>query len=158
MFDPIFEHMDFGDTSSIGDMLGDFDLSTADENIINTDVPTEQSQADTDSIPVPTEQQTPMEEFPTFDLGDLDIGSDINLALTEGNDVDEDEFFNLDNEQNVQNADEELVIEGVDTKLELARVYMGLDPDMARGMLEEVINGGNQAQKTEAQELLKQLG
>lgn len=45
------------------------------------------------------------------------------------------------------------------TKLDLARAYMEMsDKDAARGILEEVVAEGNEAQRTEAKELLHGLG
>lgn len=48
--------------------------------------------------------------------------------------------------------------DAVATKLDLAKAYMDMgDPDGARSMLDEVVNEGNDAQKSEAQRLLAQL-
>ncbi len=44
------------------------------------------------------------------------------------------------------------------TKLNLAQAYIGMDDsESARGMLEEVVAGGSDEQKAQAEELLKQL-
>jgi pilus assembly protein FimV len=71
--------------------------------------------------------------------------------------------FNLD-ELNPEEENEDLA-EGllqesdeIGTKLDLARAYMDMgDPDGARGILEEVIEEGNNEQKTEAENLISQL-
>ena len=46
----------------------------------------------------------------------------------------------------------------IGTKLDLARAYMDMgDPDGARGILEEVIEEGNDDQKNEAETLISRL-
>ena len=47
----------------------------------------------------------------------------------------------------------------VATKLDLARAYMDMgDPDGAQGILDEVMKEGNEAQRQEAEELLRKIG
>jgi len=51
------------------------------------------------------------------------------------------------------------LVDDVETKLDLARAYIELgDNEGARGMLEEVLQEGNDAQKANAQTMLKELG
>jgi len=51
------------------------------------------------------------------------------------------------------------LVDDVETKLDLARAYIELgDTEGARGMLEEVLQEGNDAQKANAQTMLKELG
>jgi pilus assembly protein FimV len=51
------------------------------------------------------------------------------------------------------------LVDDVETKLDLARAYIELgDNEGARGMLEEVLQEGNDAQKANAQAMLKELG
>jgi pilus assembly protein FimV len=46
----------------------------------------------------------------------------------------------------------------VGTKLDLAKAYIDMgDPDGARGILDEVMEEGSDAQKEEAQQLLQQI-
>jgi pilus assembly protein FimV len=83
----------------------------------------------------------------------------VNLAGDTTENID----FNLD-ELNPEDEEEDLT-EGllqesdeIGTKLDLARAYMDMgDPDGARGILEEVIEEGNNEQKTEAENLISQL-
>jgi pilus assembly protein FimV len=50
----------------------------------------------------------------------------------------------------------EVTLSEVGTKLDLARAYIDMgDPDGARSILEEVIEEGNDTQKSEAQDLLQ---
>jgi pilus assembly protein FimV len=89
----------------------------------------------------------------------LDFDTDATLADSGAEDVE----FNLD-ELNPE-EDEEDLTEGllqesdeIGTKLDLARAYMDMgDPDGAKGILEEVIEEGNNEQKTEAENLISQL-
>ncbi len=49
--------------------------------------------------------------------------------------------------------------EEMGTKLDLARAYIDMgDTDGAKGILEEVLVGGNDEQKQQAQELIDQMG
>jgi pilus assembly protein FimV len=58
----------------------------------------------------------------------------------------------------VAEADEPFGIDEVATKLDLAKAYIDMgDPDGARSILDEVLSEGNDAQKSEAQELIQQL-
>ena len=55
-------------------------------------------------------------------------------------------------------ADEQSEEDEVATKLDLAKAYVELgDKDSAKGILEEIINEGNEQQKATAQDLLKQV-
>jgi pilus assembly protein FimV len=92
-----------------------------------------------------------------------DIGLDYDTGATSFSETAESIDFNLD-ELNPEEEEEDLA-EGVlkesdeiGTKLDLARAYMDMgDPDGARGILEEVIEEGNNDQKTEAENLISQL-
>jgi pilus assembly protein FimV len=54
------------------------------------------------------------------------------------------------------NAD--LTINEAGTKLDLARAYLDMgDPDGARGILEEVIQEGNEGQQEDARQMLESL-
>ena len=81
-----------------------------------------------------------------FDLGELAdaFGSDALAATEEEEDAGEGEL---------SEADE------VATKLDLARAYVEMgDPEGARSILNEVLEEGNDTQKSEARTLLSQLG
>ena len=92
------------------------------------------------------------------DIGlDYDTGSTGSVAEAENIEFNLDEL-NLDQEEEdlaeglLQESDE------IGTKLDLARAYMDMgDPDGAKGILEEVIEEGNDEQKTEAETLISKL-
>jgi len=92
-----------------------------------------------------------------------DIGLGYDTGAQSSSDTAESIDFNLD-ELNPEEEEEDLA-EGllqesdeIGTKLDLARAYMDMgDPDGARGILEEVIEEGNNDQKTEAESLISQL-
>jgi pilus assembly protein FimV len=91
------------------------------------------------------------------------VGLEYDTGATSTDDAAENIDFNLD-ELNPEEEEEDLA-EGllqesdeIGTKLDLARAYMDMgDPDGARGILEEVIEEGNNDQKTEAESLIAQL-
>jgi len=88
---------------------------------------------------------------------------DYDTGATSSSESAESIDFNLD-ELNPEEEEEDLA-EGllhesdeIGTKLDLARAYIDMgDPDGARGILEEVIEEGNNDQKTEAESLISQL-
>jgi pilus assembly protein FimV len=98
----------------------------------------------------------------TGDAGD-EVGLDYDTGAKSTANAAEHVDFNLD-EFNLD-QDEEDLTEGllqesdeIGTKLDLARAYMDMgDPDGARGILEEVIEEGNDEQKTEAENLISQI-
>ncbi|MGB7931261.1 MAG: FimV/HubP family polar landmark protein [Gammaproteobacteria bacterium] len=108
-----------------------------------------------------------MEESTDGSETDNAAGDDIGLEYdTDAKSIDDTAVnidFNLD-ELNPEEEEEDLA-EGllqesdeIGTKLDLARAYMDMgDPDGARGILEEVIEEGNNEQKTEAENLISQL-
>jgi pilus assembly protein FimV len=87
-----------------------------------------------------------------FDLGSLDLGSlesepsgEVNLA---------DMALPEQNEEDLLLGD----INEVDTKLDLARAYVGMgDGEGARNLIDEVMQEGDATQKQQAEELLKQI-
>jgi pilus assembly protein FimV len=99
----------------------------------------------------------------TGDAADDDIGLDYDTGAKSADDTADNIDFNLD-ELNPQEEEEDLA-EGllqesdeIGTKLDLARAYMDMgDPDGARGILEEVIEEGNDEQKTEAENLISRI-
>lgn len=96
-----------------------------------------------------------------FDLdlgtGAADVGA-ADLALDEGEAAEAEP--SLDFELNASDAGA-LDIGGdeVGTKLDLAKAYIDMgDPDGAKSILDEVMGEGNDSQKSEAEELLQQIG
>ena len=117
-----------------------------------------------------------------FDLGELESFASGDRAETEGAGPDEEKAPGLaEDDENmlefdlseadeaaapVGEAEEEVEVgEGelqagdeVSTKLDLARAYIEMgDPEGARSILEEVMEEGNQAQKSEAETLMKEV-
>jgi len=68
--------------------------------------------------------------------------------------------FTLDDEDEYENEAEGLLASAdeVATKLDLARAYLDMeDPDGARSILQEVIDEGDEEQKSEAQSLISKI-
>jgi pilus assembly protein FimV len=88
-----------------------------------------------------------------LEFGDEDVAEDdaTQLAPTlAADDVDED-----DDTQEMP----PVTMSEIGTKLDLARAYIDMgDPDGAKSILEEVLAEGDDAQKTEARELIESLG
>ena len=91
-----------------------------------------------DTVVVPAEPESPAadaEEDDEFDLSDLALDDEDSTESDQISDGDE-----------------------ASTKLDLARAYIDMgDSDMARGLLDEVVQAGNDQQKAEAEELLGRL-
>jgi pilus assembly protein FimV len=103
----------------------------------------------------PAAEEQPEEELPSLDTPAED-GSDAGKASGEAGksalDLDESELGDDDDFDFLSGTDEAA------TKLDLARAYMEMgDVDGARDILEEVSLEGNDEQKAEAQDLLKNL-
>jgi pilus assembly protein FimV len=121
--------------STVRDGEVDFhmDLAGTDENAASVDVPDAATELDYESLAAAGEG-TP--DAVSFNLDDLNLDAE-DEDLSEGL---------------LQESDE------IGTKLDLARAYMDMgDPDGARGILEEVIEDGNDEQKNEAETLISQL-
>jgi pilus assembly protein FimV len=125
----------------VGEDLSDFD--DLEEDLLETE---------TDELAAVDELDVDLDlgdDLEGFDAEDLDAEADeLDEHLAEGDDlaVDDDEFEFL------SDADE------VATKLDLARAYIDMgDVDGARDILEEVLQEGEEEQKSEANELLKRI-
>jgi len=127
----------------------DFDF----ESELNKSLPSTPRAAAPEATPAPAPASA---EKADFDLSHFDLGAEPHPADGEG--IVE---FNLDEldlskpsggGHGVSSGDE------IGTKLDLARVYADMgDNDAARGLLHEVLNTGNAAQKGEAEALIKRL-
>jgi FimV-like protein len=97
-------------------------------------------------------QEEKEDSVPAIDLYELGLGSDLNdVAISDIESIGE---HNISLEQfNTPNSSEE-----IENKLDLARVYMDIDPDTAKGMLEEVLKDGDSTQQAVAKKLLASLG
>lgn len=88
-----------------------------------------------------------------LDLGDLDIESLDEITAEEPAEETAEVVA-----ETVAEGDDSFGIDEVATKLDLAKAYIDMgDPDGARSILDEVLSEGNDAQKSEAQELIQQL-
>lgn len=96
-----------------------------------------------------------------FDLGEFDSSAKAKEDTAASVPADDDLNFDLSGaeESAEESADGALASsDEVATKLDLARAYMEMgDPDGARSILEEVMQEGNDAQKSEAQSLLQNV-
>jgi pilus assembly protein FimV len=102
-----------------------------------------------------------------LDLGDfsdsaLDTGSELDGAELDLSELDADtDLADIELDMTGDDAEDEGLVFAADgdeiaTKLDLARAYIDMgDHDGARGILEEVIGGGSEAQQQEARELLE---
>jgi pilus assembly protein FimV len=129
--------MDMEDQTDISDIdLGLDDLSSDEIEVDGEDI-----DLDLDSVkPAKTD---------TFAPGDFDDPEEIVLDETNI------EGVNIDDIDDLVLPDD---VDEVSTKLDLARAFIDMgDAEGARGSLDEVLNEGNDAQKAEAQELMKQV-
>jgi pilus assembly protein FimV len=96
-----------------------------------------------------------------FDLGELSSFVPQTQEAAPNLPVDKELSFDLSAGSDFEDAGEGLLASAdeVATKLDLARAYLEMgDPDGARSILQEVLDEGNVAQKSEAQTLLSQMG
>lgn len=85
------------------------------------------------------------------DSDDAAAGSDAGMDA----DISDSDF---DSDQDSYGSDDEDDLGEIGTKLDLARAYIDMgDPDGAKGILQEVLEDGDDAQKSEAQSLLDKL-
>ncbi len=119
------------------------------EDMTSLELDMEATEADLD-LSLDTEEG---KEDTGLDLGEFDMEA-LDEAISAKEPVEE-EFT-----ESLAEADEEepFGIDEVATKLDLAKAYIDMgDPDGARSILDEVLSEGNDAQKSEAQELIQQL-
>jgi pilus assembly protein FimV len=90
-------------------------------------------------------------------IQDSDLEADLDLDLDAADDLDLDSEFSLDDDDSI----DEDIVDGTDeasTKLDLARAYIDMgDTDGAREILNEVVEEGNEAHKSEALSLLEKI-
>ena len=146
------EELGLEDTLSEGDLLGEGEEPSAEQEVADTeelgDLGSLENLAEQESpsaddlseeeVPVASEEVSEEPEAPeakpqSYDLDESDLGDDDDFDFLAGTDE-------------------------AATKLDLARAYIEMgDSDGARDILEEVALEGNDEQKTEAQDLLKNL-
>ena len=93
-------------------------------------------------------------------LADKDLSLDLNVENSTDLSADEPAYdtSSIFADDDFEEDDTPSLIDPVDTKLDLANAYITMnDKDSAKEILEEVLNEGNAAQKTAAQQLLARL-
>lgn len=114
----------------------------------------------TDAMDMPETRKAADDNSLDFDMGELAAFSPQSEAAIPELPTDEDLGFDLSGADDMEDAGEGVLASAdeVATKLDLARAYIEMgDPDGARSILDEVMQEGNAAQKSEAQSLLKQI-
>jgi pilus assembly protein FimV len=111
----------------------------------------------------PTEEPEPLELEPPAD--ELVNGSELDgVELDLLGDDSDDDLASMELDMSGDSDDDEGLVFAADgdeiaTKLDLARAYIDMgDQEGARSILEEVIEGGNDSQQKEAQQLLEGIG
>lgn len=145
------EELDLEDTLGQGDVLGDAEEADPEEEVEGLEELEQQGVADNleEQAASVEEDETPDEDL------DLPVASDEVLEeslKSSGVDIDESDLGDDDDFDFLAGTDEAA------TKLDLARAYIEMgDSDGARDILEEVALEGDETQKAEAQDLLKNL-
>ena len=145
------EELDLEDTLGQGDVLGDAEEADPEEEVEGLEELEQQGVADNleERAASVEEDETPDEDL------DLPVASDEVLEeslKSSGVDIDESDLGDDDDFDFLAGTDEAA------TKLDLARAYIEMgDSDGARDILEEVALEGDETQKAEAQDLLKNL-
>ena len=174
-----FEPMDFGVDAAPGDTAdeptsetedvkasGDEGLAfDIDLSLDDTEENRSQDMPDSEAFTPEAEAKEDVSGDPAEPALNMDMGTVEPDSFEQNADLDIDlESFEFGENEAVV-AEEELVGDGeladldeVSTKLDLARAYIDMgDPDGARGILDEVMEEGNEEQKNEAQGILGQI-
>jgi pilus assembly protein FimV len=95
-------------------------------------------------------------ELESFDLTSFDSSDEISTLSSESNELEVNDEVLLPEEESLEDLSAELdEIDDVTTKIDLARAYIEMgDKEGAKGILEEVIEEGSEAQKQQAQALI----
>lgn len=114
------------------------------ETPVALQLPPDEIATETQTKPETDDESTPEDEPLDFHLDDEDLPPAASGSTLESETADEEE---MDEPGNM-----------VDTKLDLARAYIDMgDADSARGVLEEVVDEGDETQSGEARHLLESL-
>ncbi|MBW4933325.1 FimV/HubP family polar landmark protein [Marinobacter sp. F4206] len=144
------DELNLEDTLGEGDVLGEGETASPEEEIAGTE-----ELEDLGSLDELTEHDEQASESPSEEEEPLPVASDEigdDLGKSDSVDIDESELGDDDDFDFLAGTDEAA------TKLDLARAYIEMgDSDGARDILEEVALEGNEEQKSEAQDLLKNL-
>ncbi|MBW0146361.1 FimV/HubP family polar landmark protein [Marinobacter arenosus] len=142
------EELNLEDTLGEGDVLGESNVASPEDEVAGTE-----ELEDLGSLDELAEQDDQAPEPVNKDdvpVASEEIGDDVSRS--DSVDIDESELGDDDDFDFLAGTDEAA------TKLDLARAYIEMgDSDGARDILEEVALEGNEDQKTEAQDLLKNL-
>jgi pilus assembly protein FimV len=114
----------------------------------------------TDAMGMPETRKAADDNSLDFDMDELASFSPQSEPAAPQLPIDEDLGFDLSGADDMEDAGEGVLASAdeVATKLDLARAYIEMgDPDGARSILDEVMQEGNAAQKSEAQSLMKQI-
>ncbi|EMP55504.1 hypothetical protein MSNKSG1_06523 [Marinobacter santoriniensis NKSG1] len=146
------EELDLEDTLSEGDVLGEGEEPSAEQEVADTE-----ELGDLGSLENLAEQESPSAD----DLSEEEVPV-ASEEVSEEPEAPESRSQSLDlDESDLGDDDDFDFLAGTDeaaTKLDLARAYIEMgDSDGARDILEEVALEGNDEQKAEAQDLLKNL-
>ncbi|GAC1626411.1 MAG: hypothetical protein NVS9B10_14300 [Nevskia sp.] len=132
------------------------EFGTTELSVIDFDLDTELAAA-TSPAAAPAATAPADDRLADIDLGSFDLGAETKADGDSAGHVD----FNLEELDlgKFDEADHGVTIgDEIDTKLDLARAYADMgDNDAARGLLTEVINGGTDKQKAEAEALQQRL-
>ncbi|MEX2516404.1 MAG: FimV/HubP family polar landmark protein [Gammaproteobacteria bacterium] len=131
------------DDLSLDTLQADVEASADDDDGFSFDIDTSDSGSGGSDMDMDSTVEMPKDRLATSQLVlDEDDGDDRTVFVPRSSKTDE------------QSLEDELT-----TKLDLAKAYVELgDSDSARGILQEVMDQGNDKQKQEAGELLQQLG
>jgi len=127
----------------------EFSLDDVDASSLGLDITEDDAEASAASEMAETDEtgQSPEESAAVMDLSDMDLDEAIVEAVAQPE---------MDDELDLSELDD---IDEVGTKLDLAKAYLDMgDADGTRSILDEVMSEGDDTQKREAEELLRQIG
>lgn len=100
-------------------------------------------------------EETQNESAVAFDMDDVELDEAVARAVSDPEAI-QDALLDSDDELDLSELDD---IDEVGTKLDLAKAYLDMgDADGTRSILDEVMTEGDDTQKKEAEELLRQIG
>lgn len=145
-----------GDELDMGDMSLDLDMQEAEEA---SESATDLGEFDLSAFEGEGTEEAAVEEVTEEPVADFDLGEfDMELDSAMSDEASTEAPAASIEEAAPAEDDEMLGLDEVATKLDLAKAYIDMgDPDGARAILDEVLNEGNDDQKSEAQGLINEL-
>ena len=139
--------LDAGSNVDLGSI--DFEM----DNEVLADVPTE-------AFKKPAEMDLSLEDFDNEETLHASGDDDMGLSLADSSSFDASELSLEDLGEDEDLGDDIFSdVDEIGTKLDLAKAYVDMgDSDGARSILDEVLEEGDDSQKEQAQELLRQMG